>query len=84
MTSLFSIGVALVMVRWFASTRVRLEPAIAVVIAPVAMALGGSLGWLGVGAIPLLGALLAPREREPGVDAPPSSRRVPEIEPPIG
>lgn len=81
-TSLFSILVGLVMVRWFASTRVRPWPAIAVVVAPVAMTLGGSLVWLAVGAIPLLGALVAPREHELGVDAPPSSRRIPEIEPP--
>jgi hypothetical protein len=83
-TAIFSIVVALVMVRWFASTQVRPWPALAVVVAPVAMALGGSLAWLGVGAIPLLGALLAPREHELGVDAPASSRRIPEIEPPLG
>ncbi len=83
-TSLFSILVGLVMAQWFSSTRARPAPALAVVVAPLAMALGGSLLWLGVGAIPLLGALLAPRTRAggPGADAPTSSRRIPEIEPP--
>lgn len=82
-TSLFAIAVGLLLTPWFASTRVRPWPVVAVVVAPLAMWLGGGLGWLAVGLVPLVGAALAPRADRFGVEAPASSR-LPEIEPPRG
>jgi hypothetical protein len=79
-TSLFAITAGLLMTRWFASTHLRPWPVVAVLVAPIAMWLGGGLGWLAVGLVPLVGAALAPRADRIGAEGPPSSR-VPEIEP---